>query len=68
MNTKSFPPWKTAACLAWAVLIPLGLSASSPAVPERPVDDTAPLEDQEIPVTEKNTYPYVDIHGDYRWL
>lgn len=19
MNTKSFPPWKTAACLAWAV-------------------------------------------------
>ena len=68
MNTKSFPPWKTAVCLAWAVLISLGLSASSPAVPERPVDDTAPLEDQEIPVTEKNTYPYVDIHGDYRWL
>lgn len=68
MNTKSFPPWKTAVCLAWAVLIPLGLSASSPAVPERPVDDTASLEDQEIPVTEKNTYPYVDIHGDYRWL
>ena len=43
MNTKSFPPWKTAACLAWAVLIPLGLSASSPAVPERPIDDKATL-------------------------
>lgn len=31
-------------------------------------EETAPLEEQEIPVTKKNTYPYVEIHGDYRWL
>lgn len=31
-------------------------------------EETAPLEEQEIPVTKKNTYPYVEIHSDYRWL
>lgn len=27
-----------------------------------------PLEDEEILRTQKNTYPYVEMHGDYRWL
>lgn len=68
MKKNAFQLWKTAACLTAAVLIPLGLSALSPAAPERPVEETAPLEEQEIPVTEKSTYPYIEIHGDYRWL
>lgn len=68
MKKNAFQLWKTTICLAWAVLSPIGLSASSPSVPERPAEETAPLEEQEIPVTKKNTYPYVEIHGDYRWL
>ena len=68
MKKDAFQLWKTTICLAWAVLSPIGLSASSPSVPERPAEETAPLEEQEIPVTKKNTYPYVEIHGDYRWL
>ena len=68
MKKNAFQLWKTAACLTAAVLIPLGLSALSPAAPERSVEETAPLEEQEIPVTEKSTYPYIEIHGDYRWL
>ena len=68
MKKNAFQLWKTAACLTAAVLIPLGLSALSPAAPERPVEETAPLEEREIPVTEKSTYPYIEIHGDYRWL
>ena len=68
MKKNAFQLWKTAACLTAAVLIPLGLSALSPAAPKRPVEETAPLEEQEIPVTEKSTYPYIEIHGDYRWL
>lgn len=63
MKKNAFQLWKTAACLTAAVLIPLGLSALSPAAPERPVEETAPLEEQEIPVTEKSTYPYIEIHG-----
>ena len=55
MKKNAFQLWKTAACLTAAVLIPLGLSALSPAAPERPVEETAPLEEQEIPVTEKST-------------
>lgn len=55
-------------CLAFIALFPASLSASLPASPNLPVEETASLEDQEIPVTEKGTCPYVELHGDYRWL
>ena len=44
--------------------------AASSSAPVRIPDDvqSEPLEDQEIPTTLKNTYPYVEVHGDYRWL
>lgn len=44
--------------------------AASSSSPVRTPDDvqSEPLEDEEIPRTQKNTYPYVEVHGDYRWL
>ena len=59
---------KTAACLVCTITIPMVLSASLPAVSQVSNEETASLEDQEIPVTVKSTYPYLEIHGDYRWL
>lgn len=45
-------------------------AARSSTLPVIVPDDvqSEPLEDEEIPRTQKNTYPYVEVHGDYRWL
>lgn len=45
-------------------------AAGSSTLPVIVPDDvqSEPLEDEEIPRTQKSTYPYVEVHGDYRWL
>ena len=45
-------------------------AAKSSTLPVIVPDDvqSEPLEDEEIPRTQKSTYPYVEVHGDYRWL